>query len=909
MSPAGDKLRIRSRNFPGLVSSTSIDWFFSWPSKALESVAVYYLQDVEIESEEMRTKIVTHFVFTHQQIPVFSKDYEMVTKRKNYSTPKNYLDFLNSYKVLLRDNRTRINDTIVRYSDGLKKLDESKRLIEGLQKEITIEKAKANVEKEEVEILITNINEKKEIVGVKAEDARVKKEKLDIDNAEINHQQQEADAILKEAEPALVAAQKTVETIQKKDLDYIKALANPNPLIQSTMQCLQALRVNENANENDGWAGAKAMLTDMKLKERLIEFGAKIGTVKHSQYNFIKDKKKKIEEELQRKEKTMSDVSPACETLLCWVGSVIVYYETNRKVEPLKANVKVLEAKLTELTIELKHTEKLVMELNAELEDLNAKFTLKKGQLDELIAKVEGMERKLNAATKLIDGLGSEQKRWTEGQVELREKYTFMDGECLLCASFLSYFGPFDQVFRRKITEALYLDISENAIKVGEKFSVESLLTDDVQKSGWNSEGLPEDELSVQNGILTTQASRYPLCIDPQLQAIVWIKKRDEKEIKVVSFNDDTFARTVEMCIKFGKPVLIENIDEELDPLIDPLLEKNYIIKGGRKMVKLGSEEIEINEKDFRMYLTTKLPNPGYTPEVMGKCSVINYTVTLNGLKDQLLNEVVGFENEEKERQRKQLIMDMSDNKKVLQELEDKLLKDLAETKGSLLDNEDLIATLDETKQKTLFINDALIEGEKTRELIEEARQSYSDVAKRGAILFFSMRSLSAISDMYEYSLSSYLLVYRTSLKEARADTILMNRINNIIDKLTHNIFDYTCLGIFERHKLMFSLQMTINIIGGDGGLNEAEWEFFMKGNTSLDPVKATKPHKWITESGWKDIEQLVTIGEAFNTLQVDLENNADDWKAWYDTENPEDEPLPAPYNDKIKSKFQLLLI
>lgn len=83
-----------------------------------------------------------------------------------------------------------------------------------------------------------------------------------------------------------------------------------------------------------------------------------------------------------------------------------------------------------------------------------------------------------------------------------------------------------------------------------------------------------------------------------------------------------------------------------------------------------------------------------------------------------------------------------------------------------------------------------------------------------------------------------------------------MNRINNIIDKLTHNIFDYTCLGIFEKHKLMFSLQMTTNIIAGDDGLNFNEWDFFMKGNTSLDSVKTEKPHKWITESGWKDIEK-----------------------------------------------------
>ena len=177
--------------------------------------------------------------------------------------------------------------------------------------------------------------------------------------------------------------------------------------------------------------------------------------------------------------------------------------------------------------------------------------------------------------------------------------------------------------------------------------------------------------------------------------------------LNILNLNDGATAylKILENSIKFGKTVLFENVDVELDPTIDPVLEKNFVIKGaGVKYLRLGDNDIEYNE-DFKLFLTTKLANPQYTPEIMGKTMVINYTVTLDGLKDQLLNVVVGFEKPEKEKQRLQLIHEMSENKKKLKEAEDELLKKLAENTGSLLDNEPLINTLEETKKKSIGIN------------------------------------------------------------------------------------------------------------------------------------------------------------------------------------------------------------
>ena len=222
--------------------------------------------------------------------------------------------------------------------------------------------------------------------------------------------------------------------------------------------------------------------------------------------------------------------------------------------------------------------------------------------------------------------------------------------------------------------------------------------------------------------------------------------------------------------------------------------------------VMIGTNPIDVISSDFRLYMTTKLPNPNYSPEIMGKVSVINYTVNLDGLKQQLLNEVIAFEKPATEAKRKQLIIDMSNNKKILKDSEKSLLEKLGNVKGSLLEETELIIQLKESKLRSTEIKVKLVEGEETKKQIEEARQSYFDVAKRGAILFFCMKKLSAISNMYEYSLGSFLNVFKRSLEQAPKDNLLITRIKNIIDKLTINIYDYVTLGIFKNHRGVFQL-------------------------------------------------------------------------------------------------------
>ena len=88
--------------------------------------------------------------------------------------------------------------------------------------------------------------------------------------------------------------------------------------------------------------------------------------------------------------------------------------------------------------------------------------------------------------------------------------------------------------------------------------------------------------------------------------------------LHVVKMSDPDFVRTLENCVQFGNPVLLENVGEELDPILESLLLKQTFKQGGSVCIKLGDNVLEY-AADFRFYVTTKYRNPHYMPETAVK--------------------------------------------------------------------------------------------------------------------------------------------------------------------------------------------------------------------------------------------------------------------------------------------------
>lgn len=157
----------------------------------------------------------------------------------------------------------------------------------------------------------------------------------------------------------------------------------------------------------------------------------------------------------------------------------------------------------------------------------------------------------------------------------------------------------------------------------------------DIRK--WNTCSLPRDEVSTENAILVTQAGRWPLMIDPQEQANRWIRQMEApNDLKITKLTDVNFMRILEAAIRLGMPVLLEEIEETLDPALSPVLLKQTFVQSGRLLIRLGDSDVDY-DTNFRLYLTTKLANPHYLPEVCIVVTIVNFTVTPSGLEDQLL--------------------------------------------------------------------------------------------------------------------------------------------------------------------------------------------------------------------------------------------------------------------------------
>ncbi|KAG3085473.1 Dynein heavy chain 1, axonemal [Phytophthora cactorum] len=919
MSPLGGLFRDRLRMFPSLVNCSTIDWFSEWPAEALNSVASAILSDGNLALGDKLPALVEAFKVVHQSVEEASKQFYNTLRRYFYVTPTSYLELLSAFKSVLVAKREEVNMMRSRLQNGVDKLSETKAIVATMQTELVelqpvlaatqleVEQMMVQIAKDSAEADVTKATVEKEEAAASIK-ASATKEIAD-------SAQRDLDAAL----PALESALECLNRLKKADIDEVKALKTPPAGVKLTMEVVCILFGQKPVSKpdpdrpgkkiNDYWEVAqKVVLSNAnKFLENLLGFD------KDNIPDAIITKVTPSMEDPNFTPEAIEKSSKACTAICMWARAMYTYHFVAKAVEPKKQALAQAQKELDETLAILRSAQANLQQVSDRLAELEQSYNGAVAKKEELARKVVQCQVQLQNAERLIGGLGGEEARWKETVAQLTLDYSNLTGDVLVSAGTISYLGAFTAEFREQLVASWHEALVKHKVPHSPGCDLIRTLQDPVKLRAWQIAGLPTDTVSTQNGIIMGRARRWPLLIDPQGQANRFIKNlgRDKKlcenGMDVVKQSDRGFLRALENGLRFGKWVLLENVGEELDAALEPVLLQQKFKQGGQDMIRLGENVIPYNDS-FRFFLTTKLANPHYAPEVCVKVSLLNFTITMKGLEEQLLGVVVLKELPELAAKKNELVLSNAEGKRQLYEIENQILYLLSHSEGNILDDTNLIETLASAKETSAVVMAKMREAEETEREIDARSDGYRPVAFRAALLFFCIADLALVDPMYQYSLTWFTGLFIRGILAAKPSAQLETRLTNLNDYFTYSVYKNICRSLFEKHKLLFSFLLTIKIMQGNNEVDAGEWRFLLSGIGTGAPVEAENPAaRWLEAYAWQQICALASF-PAFKGLETEFANHVAVFRAIFDSTDPENQPLPGELLSKL-DEFQRLCI
>lgn len=928
MNPSTDGLKDRAATSPALFNRCVLNWFGDWSDSALFQVGREFTCRVDLERPAWkcpdffpaschiippqpthRDAVINACVYVHQTLHKANSRLIKRGSRTMAITPRHYLDFIHHFVKLHNEKRSDLEEQQLHLNVGLSKIAETVEQVEEMQKSLAVKSQELQAKNEAANAKLKQMVKDQQ----EAEKKKVQSQEIQQQLAEqtviIEQKRKDVMADLALVEPAVIDAQNAVKSIRKQQLVEIRTMANPPAVVKLALESI-CLLLGENATD---WKSIRAVImrdnfittvvSNFSTEDITDDVREKMRTryLSHPDYNFEK----------------VNHASNACGPLVKWAIAQIEYADMLKRVEPLREELHSLEVQ-TETN--KKHGEE-VKNLIAQLEHSIASY---KEEYAQLIAQAQAIktdlqivQAKVDRSIALLKSLVIERERWEATSETFKSQMSTIIGDVLLSAAFIAYGGYFDQHYRQNLFSTWCAHLTQAGIQFRSDIARTEYLSNPDERLRWQANALPTDDLCTENAIMLKRFNRYPLIIDPSGQATEFILNEfKDKKITKTSFLDDSFRKNLESALRFGNPLLVQDV-ENYDPILNPVLNRELRRTGGRVLITLGDQDIDLSPS-FVIFLSTRDPTVEFPPDICSRVTFVNFTVTRSSLQSQCLNQVLKAERPDIDEKRSDLLKLQGEFHLRLRQLEKSLLQALNDAKGKILDDDSVITTLETLKQEAADIGQKVEETDKVISEIETVSQQYLPLSQACSNMYFTMDSLNQVHFLYQYSLQMFLDIFSYVLfsnSNLDAMTDYQARLGVITSDLFTVCYERVARGMLHTDRLTFALLLCrIHLKGVPSESNlDQEFNFFLRGkegvfsNHTVDTIEGLSIEQ---QSAMARLTQRLT---AFKKLPEKI-SQMPEFGAWLQQGAPE-QGVPRLWTEEKplsaigSAMYQLLLI